>query len=246
LPNASHDSKHVGANYWTTGYAGPFRSDAAGFGHPLTALHNFTRACLGLSYQIKDTSSSEGTTFLADSMGYGFSYVDRYPWNSWTSYQAPPPKEVGFLERRYTNGRKDMLFVVTGILLFTVFRALAIRYVYVPLGKQVVQSEKINNTGHSRQDEAARKKWRKARRKSVARFSEQAWMITYALFSFIFGIKVAHSAGYWMNERAIWSNWPYAELSGLTKVSLDQGGILSRFLMRGDWDLDWPDSHFVL
>ncbi|UZJ56584.1 hypothetical protein CBS101457_005904 [Exobasidium rhododendri] len=216
LPNASHDSKQAGAAYWTTGYAGPFRSDAAGFGHPLTALHNFTRACLGLSYQIKDTSSVAGTTYLSDGMGYGSSYVDRYPWNSWTSYQTP--KDVGVLEGRYRNGLKDAFFVFTGILLFTILRALTIRYVFVPLGERVVKSETMKNVGSSKQDEAVRRKWRKGRRKRVARFSEQAWTITYALFSFIFGLKVAHSEDYWMNETAIWSSWPYTNLSGLTKI----------------------------
>ena len=215
MPNASHDSKQASANYWTTGYAGPFRSDAAGFGHPLTALHNFTKACLGLSYPVAD-ATLYGSSHIPDDLRFGHSYVDRYPWNSWTSYQSP--KKTGLLEGTYKKGLKDTLFVMTGILIFTILRALAIQYVFVPLGKRVVSSRAMNNTGTSRSDEAERRKWRKGRRKSVSRFAEQAWSASFYICSLSAGIYVAHSEPYWMNEAAIWSEWPYEELTGLTKV----------------------------
>jgi acyl-CoA-dependent ceramide synthase len=234
LPNASHDSKQGGANYWTTGYAGPFRSDAAGFGHPLTALHNFTRACLGLSYRVVDPSSTFDDSLFhhSDNLRFGHSYVDRYPWNSWTSYQQVQ-KKTNFLEATYRKGLRDIFLVMTGILLFTVIRALAIRYIFVPLGRQVVSSRPIASTGSSRLDAKERKKWRKERRKSVVRFSEQAWSVLYYICSISLGLFVAHSEPYWMNEAAIWSQWPYAELSGLTKVSSRNLSMLYRlFLVR--------------
>jgi len=76
----------------------------------------------------------------------------------------------------------------------------------------------MDNVGTSRLDEAVRRKWRKGRRKTVARFSEQAWAVLYATFSLSLGLYVAHSEPYWMNEPAIWAEWPYHELTGLTKV----------------------------
>jgi acyl-CoA-dependent ceramide synthase len=130
------------------------------------------------------------------------------------------------LEGIYRKGGKDVLFVMTGILVFTALRALTVRYIFVPLGEKVVQSEAMNNVGSSRADEAVRRKWRKGRRKSVARFSEQAWTATYAFLSLSLGLYVAHSEPYWMNERAIWAEWPYHELTGLTKVSVES---LSQF-----------------
>lgn len=219
LPNASHDSKHRSdSNYWTTGYAGPFRSDAAGFGHPLTALHNFTRACLGLSYSIPEDKPLDGTTLLHDDLRFGHSYVDRYPWNSWTSFQSRKEK-VGLLEETYTKGAKDILFAFTFILLFTMVRALAIRYVLQPLGRLVVASPQVKKMGNNRLDEVERKRWRKGRRKSITRFAEQAWSATYYTCSLAFSIYVAKSEPYWLNEKLVWSQWPYTKLTGLTKVS---------------------------
>lgn len=223
MPNASHNSKQSSGNYWTTGYAGPFRSDAAGFGHPLTALHNFTRACLGLSYAVPEYKSLDGISLHHDDLRFGHSYVDRYPWNSWTSFQARKEK-TGLLEGTYLKGYKDVFFMLTFILVITMARALTIRYVLLPFGKRVVASpaaSSLKKTGNTRQDEAEKRKWRKCRRKSITRFAEQFWSVIYYTCSLSLSIYVAHSEPYWMNEGAIWAQWPYKELSGLTKVSVN-------------------------
>jgi acyl-CoA-dependent ceramide synthase len=215
MPNASHDSKN--GNYWTTGYAGPFRSDAAGFGHPLTALHNFTRACLGLSYAVPEYKTLDGTSLHHDDLRFGHSYVDRYPWNSWTSHQSRKER-TGLLEGTYFKGSKDVFLILTFILVITMFRALAIRYVLLPLGRRIVADEAFVKTGNARLDEAGRRKWRKSKRKHITRFAEQFWSVAYYTCSLSLSLYVAHSEPYWMNEVAVWAQWPYKELTGLTKV----------------------------
>jgi acyl-CoA-dependent ceramide synthase len=116
--------------------------------------------------------------------------------------------------------------MLTFILVITMARALTIRYILLPFGKRVVASpaaSSLKKTGTARQDEAERRKWRKSRRKSITRFAEQFWSVIYYTGSLALSIYVAHREPYWMNERAIWAQWPYKELTGLTKVSVNVG-----------------------
>lgn len=229
LPNASHDSKYSqphsggGAQYWaTTGYAGPFRSDAVGFGHPLTALHNFTRACLGLSYEVHSEEpalSYASASYLSGDLRYGRSYFDRYPWNSWTGPSQPADRTFSFFGRQYEKGPRDAIFVLTGIFVFTVMRALVIRYALVPMGDFLLSrpTETSRQTATSR---ALAAKAARRHRRSVMRFAEQAWIAVWGTLSFTLSLSVAVREPYWTSELRLWADYPYNITSGLTKVRL--------------------------
>lgn len=214
LPNASQNSKFTASphdSYWTTtGYAGPFRSDAVGFGHPLTALHNLTRACLGLSYEVREekTFNNFGSSFLPDDLHYRQSYFDRYPWNSWLS-QAD--QESNFMNRKYQKGFKDVFFILTGIFVFTVLRALVVRYVLLPAAFYCVPSSK------ERKSNGAQAADERQKRRMCTRFAEQAWVSLWGIFSLTLSLYVASQEPYWTSELALWSGWPVREMSGLSK-----------------------------
>lgn len=214
LPNASHDSKH-GNQFWSaTGYAGPFRSDAVGFGHPLSALHNVTKACLGLSYEVRQVSSAFTDSFHKSGLPYSPSYFDRYPWNSWLSHETHTTTHI--FSRQYEKGAKDAFAILTGILVFTVLRALTIRYILNPLGSFAIPSPTSASRSLSRAKEA---RAHRLRRRTIQRFAEQAWVSLWGTLSFALSLFVASQEPYWNNESALWTSWPYTRVSGLTKVS---------------------------
>ena len=104
LPNASQRGHQLFSNLVGES-VGPFRSEARGFGHPLTALHNFTRACLGLSYPVPDPSRSPiaALKFEAHRNIAGSASISTGPW----------AMLYGVSEYLYERGMKDALFVAT-------------------------------------------------------------------------------------------------------------------------------------
>lgn len=147
LPNSSNR----GGSSFARDQIWPFRSEALGFGHPLTTLHNFTRACLGLSYPIVNKNfrfndggfgtyldhSNHATGLINEEIGLRNLELDSWTWllpsSSFTSSEGG--------ELFYSKGPKDALYVLTWILIFTALRAGVIKFLLIPLGEKVVVSE---------------------------------------------------------------------------------------------------------
>ncbi|KAJ1022656.1 hypothetical protein NDA18_004998 [Ustilago nuda] len=210
LPNASERGAH---QLWSNlvGEAsslGPFRSEARGFGHPLTALHNFTRACLGLSYPVPDALSSPIAALKHDSLPHS---VRAAPWA--LLYGLP-----GYL---YERGLKDALFVATLVLLFTLARALLMKYLLLPLGEIAVphlSESRKTRTSSSSDSIAERAKLLRNREKEVLRFAEQGFSLIYYSFSWSLGLYVASSQPYWpFNTIEYWTHYPQFRLEPLFK-----------------------------
>ena len=213
LPNASEKSGH---QLWSglVGEAaslGPFRSDARGFGHPLTALHNFTRACLGMSYPVPDYSSSPiaALKHQAQRFSSDASSVRSAPWA--LLYGVP-----GYL---YERGLNDALFVGTLVLLFTLFRAVWMKYVLLPLGEIAVPYPKKPRKSRSSPEALnERAKALRTREKEVLRFAEQGFSLTYYACSWSLGLYIASHESYWpFNTVEYWTNYPQYQLSPLFK-----------------------------
>lgn len=198
VPNASHDSKSLffgsGASSaaWAD-LAGPFRSEAAGFGHPLTALHTFTKACLGLSYPVREAAASTPDLHLV---------APAEPVEPWAWLVGQP----GIL---YSKGAKDILYVLTWILVWTALRAAVIRYILVPLGSRCVPHPPRAGRSALR----ARKLWEK----SVMRFAEQGWCVVFYVASWSLGLHIARNSPYWLNSAGFWTGHPHVDLEGVVK-----------------------------
>ncbi|CAO1616977.1 unnamed protein product [Sympodiomycopsis kandeliae] len=213
VPNASHDSKASLTGSWqnlVVGQAGPFRSDAAGFGHPLSALHNFTRACLGLSYALPVADGGNKNPIHTAAQAAGLSYPtpapDPEPW-AWL---------IGQPETLYAKGMKDALYVCTWILLWTALRAAVIRHALVPLGCKYTARPDFS------QDEEQRpgsKRLRKIKQweKNVMRFAEQSWAVIFYVVYWSLGLHIAYHSPYWFNTAGFWAGHPHTELEGIVK-----------------------------
>ncbi|PWN27608.1 LAG1-domain-containing protein [Jaminaea rosea] len=204
VPNASHDLKSFffgsggGSAAWLEGQAGPFRSEAAGFGHPLTALHTFTKACLGLSYAVRPASSSSSAA--AQELPLGHPAPEPWAWL------------VGQPDTLYSKGAKDVLYVLTWILVWTALRAAVIRYMLVPLGTRWVTRPRPQ-PGKAHPSLRDRKLWHK----SVTRFAEQGWAVVFYIASWSLGLHIAHQSSYWLNPSGFWQGHPHLELEGIVK-----------------------------
>lgn len=213
LPNASekgHQPFSELASELFRDSVGPFRSDARGFGHPLTALHNFTRACLGLSYPVPDPAISPVASFkhsLTNSYGsLTPSQSTRQPWA--LLYGVP-----GYL---YERGWKDALFVATLVVVLTLARALWMKYVLLPIGDLCVPIEK--EARRSNKDAGQRSKALRSREKKVLRFAEQGFSVTYYTCSWALGLYIASRESYWpLKTFEYWTNYPQFQLDPLFK-----------------------------
>ncbi|KAJ9480085.1 putative Ceramide synthase LAG1 (putative) [Pseudozyma hubeiensis] len=214
LPNASERGGH---QVWSdlVGEAaslGPFRSDARGFGHPLTALHNFTRACLGLSYPVPDPSSSPIAAFKhqAHRLAGSHSVPATAPWALLSGIP-------GFL---YERGLRDALFVGTLVLLFTLARALLMKFLLLPLGELAVPHVKKPRKSERQSTDALneRAKALRTREKEVLRFAEQGFSLIYYSCSWSLGLLIASRESYWPLETVeYWTNYPQFQLEPLFK-----------------------------
>ncbi|EST09594.1 TRAM/LAG1/CLN8 homology domain protein [Kalmanozyma brasiliensis GHG001] len=217
LPNASERGGHQdwsGLASHLVGEAsiGPFRSDARGFGHPLTALHNFTRAALGLSYPVPDHNTSPIAAFKyqAHRLAGDHSVHVSAPW----ALLAGVP---GYL---YERGLKDALFVGTLVLLFTLARALLMKFVLLPLGEVAVPHVKKPRKSERQSSDALneRAKALRTREKEVLRFAEQGFSLIYYTCSWSLGLYIASRESYWpLNTVEYWTNYPQFRLDPLFK-----------------------------
>ncbi|CBQ73982.1 related to LAG1-longevity-assurance protein [Sporisorium reilianum SRZ2] len=216
LPNASEKGQvwsDLASNLVGEASLGPFRSDARGFGHPLTALHNFTRACLGLSYAVPDPAVSPiaALKHQAHRLAGDHSVLAAAPW---TLLAGVP----GYL---YERGRNDALFVATLVLLFTLARALLMKFVLLPLGQAAVPHPKKPRKSERHTPEALneRAKALRTREKEVLRFAEQGFSLIYYSCSWSLGLYIASRESYWpLNTVEYWTHYPQFRLEPLFKL----------------------------
>lgn len=180
------------------GQAGPFRSDAAGFGHPLTALHTFTRACLGLSYALPSQNQP------AEHLRSFFDSVDpRSRPEAWAWLWGQP-------NTLYGKGLKDALYVMTWVLIWTALRAAFIRFILSPLGSRWVAKPPPTSTSH-------RLRQRKVWEKNITRFAERSWSVIFYTCYWSLGLYIAYHSPYWFNTAGFWIDHPHVELEGIAK-----------------------------
>lgn len=215
LPNASDKGGHeawtgLASNLIGEASIGPFRSDARGFGHPLTALHNFTRAALGLSYAVPDHTTSPIAAFKFQAHRLA---GDGYASAPWALLAGVP----GYL---YERGLKDALFVGTLVLLFTLARALLMKFILLPLGEVAVPHVKKPRKSERQSPDALneRAKALRTREKEVLRFAEQGFSLIYYTCSWSLGLYIASRESYWpLNTVEYWTNYPQFRLEPLFK-----------------------------
>ncbi|KAJ5023190.1 TLC domain-containing protein [Bipolaris maydis] len=106
-------------------------------------------------------------------------------------YRLPYYNAVG---GTYTQGWGDLRFVLFGSVLFTVLRAVTMRYLLKPLARLGgVETKKI------------------------ARFAEQGWLMIHHSSFWITGMYINYNSVYWMNLYELWTNFPTREMTGLMK-----------------------------
>ncbi|KAN0059965.1 Sphingosine N-acyltransferase lag1 [Thecaphora frezii] len=223
LPNASERGSHIFQQYAqhsSFGAAGPFRSDARGFGHPLTALHNFTRAALGLSYPVPDPKQSP----IAAMKHEALSAFEKFGHGVWANRQEPWALMRGVDGYVYGRGAKDVFVVITMVLIFTALRAILMKYLLLPMGERCVPP--IKAAEHEKKSAASARseardviRARKTREKEVLRFAEQGFNLIYYVCSWSMGLYIASRESYWpMKTSEYWTDFPAPYLSGLNKI----------------------------
>ncbi|CAM1506311.1 Fc.00g059520.m01.CDS01 [Cosmosporella sp. VM-42] len=95
----------------------------------------------------------------------------------------------------YQIGFDDAYLIAFCIIVFTGLRAATMEYVLAPIAKAQGISK----------------------RKTLTRFSEQAWMLVYYVFFWTLGMYIYCTSPYYLNLRELWTNWPNRELDGLMK-----------------------------
>ncbi|KAI8723829.1 TLC domain-containing protein [Fusarium sp. LHS14.1] len=96
---------------------------------------------------------------------------------------------------QYRIGFDDAYFIAFCIILFTGLRAGIMEHVLAPIGK----FQGITN------------------RKSLTRFSEQAWLMVYYTVFWPWGVYIYCTSPHYMSMKNLWTDWPNRELDGLMK-----------------------------
>ncbi|KAF9887597.1 sphingosine N-acyltransferase lag1 [Aspergillus nanangensis] len=94
----------------------------------------------------------------------------------------------------YVQGWDDIYFVASSAIAFTAIRAITIDWILRPLAQRVG-----------------------LKRKASVRFAEQGWLWLYYGFFWTFGMYIWSSSSYWMDFRAIFTEWPARGVSGTMK-----------------------------
>ncbi|KAL5363952.1 TLC domain-containing protein [Aspergillus floccosus] len=94
----------------------------------------------------------------------------------------------------YVQGLNDIYFVASAAIAFTAIRAITIDWILRPVASRCG-----------------------LKRKTSIRFAEQGWQWLYYAFFWTFGMYIWSNSPYWMNFRAIWSEWPARGVSGTLK-----------------------------
>ncbi|KAI8680021.1 TLC domain-containing protein [Fusarium keratoplasticum] len=96
---------------------------------------------------------------------------------------------------QYRIGFDDAYFIAFCIILFTGLRAGIMEHVLAPIGRlQGITS-----------------------RKSLTRFSEQAWLMVYYTVFWPWGVYIYCTSPHYMSMKNLWTDWPNRELDGLMK-----------------------------
>ncbi|KDN40447.1 LAG1-domain-containing protein [Tilletiaria anomala UBC 951] len=215
VPNASHDYT-TSSTYSRIFSAGPFKSDAAGFGHPLSALHWVTKAFLGLSYPVAGGRFADVVQKTQRHVGgaaglwsIGSSSVSDASGRAW-EWLLEPANQL------YDKGPADLLYVLTWVLIWTAVRAAIIKHVLIPLGNRWVVKRVVPPCKAHRketQEQVAR-----LNDKSVLRFAEQGWCVLFYVPSLSLSLWVASRQPYWpLKTEHLWIGYPHAQIDGLTK-----------------------------
>ncbi|KAK9468291.1 TLC domain-containing protein [Lipomyces arxii] len=95
----------------------------------------------------------------------------------------------------YVKGPDDLYLVLFWIAAFTLIRAFAMEYIYIPIARyQGVKSQK-----------------------ALIRFAEQTWSCTYYIVFWSIGMYLMYHSPYWLNTDSLWIGWPHRELKPLFK-----------------------------
>ncbi|KAG5928516.1 hypothetical protein E4U42_000499 [Claviceps africana] len=95
----------------------------------------------------------------------------------------------------YGIGCEDVYFLSFCIVLFTLLRAGFMEYILSPFAKMQGVTKK----------------------KDQVRFTEQAWLLVYYSVFWTMGMYIYCKSPYYLNMRAIWTDWPHREVDGLMK-----------------------------
>ncbi|KND87728.1 Sphingosine N-acyltransferase lag1 [Tolypocladium ophioglossoides CBS 100239] len=96
---------------------------------------------------------------------------------------------------RYGIGSDDAYFITFCIVLFTGLRAGTMEYILAPFAR--LQGV--------------------TKRKTLTRFSEQAWLFVYYSVFWTLGMYIYSTSPYFLNMRKLWTDWPNREMDGLMK-----------------------------
>ncbi|UNI16619.1 Sphingosine N-acyltransferase [Purpureocillium takamizusanense] len=97
---------------------------------------------------------------------------------------------------KYAAGGDDFYFLGLCVVLFTGARASFMKYFLAPLARR----------------------WGISKRKDIARFSEQSWLLCYYSVFWTLGLHIYCTSTYFLNLREMFTDWPTRELSHVTKA----------------------------
>lgn len=95
----------------------------------------------------------------------------------------------------YGKGMEDWYLVGFWVIVFTLLRASAIEYLFFPFAR------KNGIRTH----------------KALVRFAEQAWLLLYYTFFWTLGMHLYHKSKYWLDLKAMWTDYPVRQLDGVFK-----------------------------
>ncbi|PGH30921.1 acyl-CoA-dependent ceramide synthase [[Emmonsia] crescens] len=94
----------------------------------------------------------------------------------------------------YVQGWDDIYFAIGAVLAFTAVRAIAVEWIFQPLGRRCG-----------------------LKRKAAVRLAEQGWLLVYYFGFWTYGVCLWYNSKYWYNFREIWTDWPSRDISGAFK-----------------------------
>ncbi|WRT66955.1 uncharacterized protein IL334_003920 [Kwoniella shivajii] len=111
----------------------------------------------------------------------------------------------------YDKGPKDLYFVFSWCIIFTLLRSFTMIYVFQPFANHILTKESKN--GIIKES----KKDKKKRHHNVTRFSEQAWSWLYCSIFWTLGMFTLYSIPNPTSPEQLWGTYPYTPLPALTK-----------------------------
>ncbi|KZT62254.1 longevity assurance proteins LAG1/LAC1 [Calocera cornea HHB12733] len=161
--------------------------------------------------------------YLNDSLPYYPGLADRLRPFFALSYPAPTPHNTNLFPQwtHYGKGPLDVCFVLTWVIIFSVFREVAMAYILGPIARRILYgpkevSPKSSNANGVRNGLASHEpsKREQARRdRQVTRFSEQGFIFIYYVVSWSFGMYIyANSPWAPFNPQEFFRGYPHTPL----------------------------------